>query len=129
MAGTDIPLLGSGSKAAAISNMVVQLMSQSTGRGPTKARTYLNDNVVTVILQDTLTRAERTLVANDHHQLVLRTRLVLQDTMRADLIAGVQAILGRVVVAFLSANSVNPDVAVETFILTPAADTPRDAEM
>lgn len=123
MASTDMPLLGS--KAAAISNMVVHRMSLSTGRGPTKARTYINDNVVTVILQDTLTKAERTLVGNDHQGLVLRTRLVLQDTMQADLIAGVQEILGRDVVAFLSANHIEPDVAVETFILTPGAQAPR----
>lgn len=122
MASTDMPLLGS--KAAAISNMVVHLMSLSTGRGPTKARTYINDNVVTVILQDTLTKAERTLVGNAHQALVLSTRLVLQDTMQADLIAGVQEILGREVAAFLSANHINPDVAVETFILTPGG--PRD---
>jgi uncharacterized protein YbcI len=120
MTGTDTPLLA-GSRAAAISNMVVRLMSQSTGRGPTRARTYLNDDVVTVILQDTLTKAERTLVAHDHHQLVLRTRLVLQEAMRVDLIAGVQEILGREVVAFLSANNVDPDVTVVTFIFAPAA--------
>jgi uncharacterized protein YbcI len=128
MTGTDTPLLA-GSRAAAISNMVVRLMSQSTGRGPTKARTYLNDDVVTVILQDTLTKAERTLVANDHRQLVLRTRLVLQDAMRVDLIAGVQEILGREVVAFLGANNVDPDVAVVTFLFAPAAEMRRDADM
>lgn len=126
MASTEMPILGS--KAAAISNMVVHLMSQSTGRGPTKARTYINDNVVTVILQDTLTKAEHTLVGNDHQALVLSTRLVLQDTMQADLIAGVEEILGREVVAFLSANHIDPDVAVETFLLTPAAHGPRDVD-
>jgi len=36
-----------------ISNLTVRLLSQYTGRGPTKARTYLNDDMVTVVLQDT----------------------------------------------------------------------------
>lgn len=125
MASTEMPILGS--KAAAISNMVVHVMSQSTGRGPTKARTFINDNVVTVILQDTLTKAEHTLVGSDHHDLVLSTRLVLQDTMQSELIAGVEGILGREVVAFLSANHIDPDVAVETFLLAPAAHGPRAA--
>src|SRR4028119_921735 len=51
---TDAPV--GGSKAAAISNHVVRTMSEYTGRGPTRARTHLNDNLVTVVLQDTLTK-------------------------------------------------------------------------
>jgi len=120
MATVDMPICSS--KAAAVSNMVVHLLSQYTGRGPTKARTYFNHDVVTVILQDTLTKAERTLVGNNHHELVLSTRKAFQDTMHADLVAGVQEVLGREVVAFLGANCVDPDFAVETFILAPAPD-------
>ena len=111
----DVPILGS--KAAAISNMVVHLLNQYTGRGPTRARTHIHEDVVTVILRDTLTKAEQTLVANGHRELVLSTRKTFQDTMGADLIAGVQAILGRDVIAFLSTNHIDPDIAVETFIL------------
>jgi len=55
----------SGSKPAAISNLIVGLLSQYTGRGPTKARTFVNDDIVTVVLQDTLTKAEHALVDND----------------------------------------------------------------
>lgn len=119
MDSADTPILGS--KAQAISNMVVRLLSEYTGRGPTHARTHLHDDVVTVILRDTLTKAERVLVANDHRELVLRTRKTFQDTMAAELIAGVQTILGRTVMAFLSTNHIDPDIAVETFILEPAA--------
>jgi len=50
------------SSSAEISNLTVRLLSQYTGRGPTKARTYLNDDMVTVVLQDTLTKGEITLV-------------------------------------------------------------------
>lgn len=113
----DMPILGS--KAAAISNMVVHLLNQYTGRGPTKARTQIHEDVVTVILRDTLTKAEHTLVANGHSDIVLSTRKTFQDTMGADLIAGVQEILGRDVIAFLSTNHIDPDIAVETFILAP----------
>jgi uncharacterized protein YbcI len=119
MAGTEPTIAGA--KTAAISNMVVRLTSQYTGRGPTKARTYINENLVTVVLQDTLTKGERTLVAHDHNELVLTTRRVFQDAMEADLVAGLQEILGREVVAFLSANHADPDYAVESFILAPKA--------
>jgi len=110
-----------GSKAADISNMVVRLTSQYTGRGPTKARTYINDDLVTVVLQDSLTKGERTLVAHAHHELVLSTRRAFQQAMQADFVAGIQEILGRQVGAFLSANHADPDYAVEIFILAPDA--------
>ena len=120
MASTDTTIVGS--KAAAISNMVVRLTSQYTGRGPTKARTYINDDLVTVVLQDSLTKGERTLVGHDHRELVLSTRRAFQHAMEADFVAGIFEILGRDVVAFLSANHAEPDYAVEIFILAPAAD-------
>ena len=112
------PALG-GSKAAAISNMTVRLLSQYTGRGPTRSRTFLHDDMVTVVLQDTLTKAESTLVDKDQRTLVLQTRATFQAVMGDDLIAGVESIMGRTVSAFLSANHIDPDIAVETFILAP----------
>jgi uncharacterized protein YbcI len=123
VSSAEIPVVGS-SRAAAISNMVVRLMSQYTGRGPTKARTYLSDDLVTVVLQDALTKAEHSLVAGDHHQLVLSVRGALHETMRADLAAGIRRILGREVLVMLSANHIEPDFTVETFILAPAAHEP-----
>ena len=62
---TDAPTL-TGSKAAAIFNLTVRLLSQYTWRGPTRARTFFNENMVTVVLQETLTKAELTLVERDH---------------------------------------------------------------
>jgi uncharacterized protein YbcI len=110
----------SGSKQAAISNLTVRLLSEYTGRGPTKARTFLNDDVVTVVLRDTLTRGEIQLVQNDHGELVLSTRKTFQEIMGDELVAGVEQILQREVIAFLSANHIGPDIAVESFILAPS---------
>lgn len=117
-----------GSKSAAISNLTVRLLSQYTGRGPTKARTFINDDLVTVVLQDTLTKAERTLVDKDRRDLVLLTRTTFQEIMGDDLTAGIEEILGRSVIAFLSANHVDPDIAVETFILAPIQQTLAEPE-
>jgi uncharacterized protein YbcI len=108
-----------GSKSAAISNLTVRLLSQYTGRGPTKARTYINEDVVTVVLRDTLTTGERTLVDSDHGAIVLSTRHTFQEVMGAELVGGVEQITERTVLAFLSANHIAPDIAVETFILVP----------
>jgi uncharacterized protein YbcI len=106
-----------GERAAAISNLVVKLVSEYTGRGPTKARTYLNDDVITVVLQEMLTKAEQSLVRDGQSELVLRTRLAFQQTMRDDFVQGVEGITGAKVRAFLSSNHMDPDIAVETFIL------------
>ena len=108
-----------GAKSAAISNLTVRLLSQYTGRGPTKARTYINEDLVTVVLRDTLTKAESSLVDSDHGAIVLSTRHTFQEVMGAGLVDGVEEITGRTVLAFLSANHIAPDIAVETFILAP----------
>ena len=127
------------SKAAAISNHVVRTMSEYTGRGPTRARTHIHDDVVTVLLKNTLTKGERSLVRDELDELVLAMRKAYQGTMRHDLITGVEEILGRKVIAFMSDNHIDPDVAVEVFLLAPpdagprgdgtrgAAKTPREA--
>ncbi len=111
----------SGSTNAEISNLVVRTVSEYTGRGPTRARTYLNGDVVTVVLKDTLTKGERSLVGDGLEELVLTMRKAFQSTMRNDLVSGVEQILGRRVIAFLSDNHIDPDVAVETFVLAPPA--------
>jgi uncharacterized protein YbcI len=112
----------SGSKHTAISNLTVRLLSEYTGRGPTKARTFLNDDMVTIVLRDTLTRGEIQLVQNDHGDLVLSTRKTFQDIMGDELVAGIEQILQREVIAFLSANHIDPDVAIESFILAPSEE-------
>ena len=120
MSGTHPEHHPNGSKAAAISNMVVRTMSEYTGRGPTKARTHLSDDVVTVVLQDTLTKGERSLVSDGRDELVLTMREAFQSTMSHDLRHGIEEILGRRVVAFMSDNHIDPDVAVEVFVLASA---------
>ena len=48
---------------------------------------------------------------------VLQMRRTFQGTMRTELIAVVERLTGRKVAAFMSDNHINPDVAVETFVL------------
>jgi uncharacterized protein YbcI len=104
---------------ARISNLVVQLMSTYTGRGPTKAWTSMDDELISVVLRDTLTRGERSLVSDNRSQLVLDLRKAYQNTMGEELIAGVEEISGRKVIAFLSDNHIDPDIAIESFVLEP----------
>ena len=123
MTSTDAGPTTNSSTGAAISNVVVRVMSEYTGRGPTKARTHLSADLVTVVLEDVMTKGERSLVNDGKGDLVISTRLAFQQTMSRDLIAAVQDITGREVAAFLSANHLEPDMAVESFVLVPQRAT------
>ena len=109
-----------GTTAAAISNAVVKLTSEYTGRGPTKARTTIADDMVIVLMADTLLKAERMLVENGAADTVCDMRRRFQSAMRSDLIAVVEEHTGREVVAFMSDNHIDPDFASEVFVLKPA---------
>jgi uncharacterized protein YbcI len=113
-----------GKLATAISSMVVQVLRQYTGRGPTKSRTYLHDELISVVLGGTLTQAERALIADGNSDLVLSNRKAFQRIMRADLIAGIEDLTGRTVIACLCDESLDPDVKVKSFLLAPVATRP-----
>jgi uncharacterized protein YbcI len=108
-----------GQAAASISTEAVQILRRHTGRGPTKARTTMDENCVMIVLEDTLTTSERTLVENGSEQLVLTTRQNLQRAMREDLTSMVEILTGRKVRAFMSDNHIDPDTGVEVFLFEP----------
>ena len=111
-----------GRTASAVSNSVVSVYADYIGRGPTRARTSFGRDVVTVVLEETLTKGERTLVANGELRTVVDTRRTFQRAMRDDLIGAVERHTGRRVIAFLSDQVADPDVAVEVFVLQPEGD-------
>jgi uncharacterized protein YbcI len=110
-----------GALAAAISNGIVGLMHQYTGRGPVRARTTVDENLIVCVLGATLTKAEQQLVENGRDKVVLRGRRAIQATLEDEAISLVEELTDRDVVAFMSNNHIDPDLAVEIFILAPAA--------
>jgi uncharacterized protein YbcI len=117
MAQSEQTIHVDGSIAAAVSNGVVGIVREYTGRGPTKARTTITDELVVVVMGETLLKAERSLVASGEEDMVLITRRKFQATMREELTALVEAAVGRHVIAFMSDNHLEPDLAVELFVL------------
>jgi uncharacterized protein YbcI len=95
-----------------ISRGAVQLTREYTGRGPTKARTEVNTDTIAIVLADTLTKGERNLAD-------LGDRRAYQQVMQPDLVSLVEKHSGRTVIAMLSANHIDPDVAVGFFLLQP----------
>lgn len=102
---------------SAINDLVVRALQEYTGRGAMRARTVMGADTVMVLLEDTLTRGERTLLEHGRTDEVLALRRTFQEVMGGELRAGVEALTGRRVVAFMSANHVEPDLAAEIFVL------------
>ena len=108
-----------GALNAAISETVVRLMAEAAGRGPTKARTTIDRDLIVVVLQNSLTSGERYLADHDRTEQVLDMRRAYQDSMSTNCVAAIEDLTGRTVQAFMSANHINPDLAAEVFILKP----------
>jgi uncharacterized protein YbcI len=117
--GTPDAHLHDGQLTSAISNMVVQVLRHTTGRGPTKARTTLGDNGVFVVLQDSLTRGEVSLTNAGEGAAVLDLRRRWQRVMETEMRASIEELTGRKVIGFMSDNHIDPDLAVEVFVLEP----------
>jgi uncharacterized protein YbcI len=106
-----------GEQLAEISNMVVSIYADYLGRGPTKARTYATDGVVTCLLEDTLTRAEQSLIASGRESAVLEVRNSLQETMRDELVKAMERLTEYRVKAMISGTQLDPDVTTQVFLL------------
>jgi len=116
-----------GKVLAAISNAIARIHREHYGRGAGRARTVMGDDYVICFLEDIYTPVERTLIDAGRFDAVQKTRNAFQETMRSNFVAAVQQATGRKVVGFLSQVHVDPDVAVETFMLEPETDGARPA--
>ena len=100
-----------------ISNAMVALMKDFYGKGPTKAKTFLNDNYVFCVMEGGLTRNEQTLLERGHEDLVRNYRLRFQEAMAGPTVEAVQRITGRSVIGYHSQIVFNPERAFEIFVL------------
>jgi uncharacterized protein YbcI len=106
-----------------ISNAMVRLYKEAFGRGPTKARAnFAGRDTLVVILENTLTVAERNLVAMGEHQRLREARLFFQYALEDQFRAIVEQALGRRTVGFVSGIDTSRDVAMELFTLEPTPD-------
>ena len=105
-----------------ISNAMVGLKKEFYGKGPTKAKTFLNDNYVFCAMEGGLTRNEQTLIDRGHEDLVRSYRLRFQEAMEDSTVEAIQRITGRTVIGYHSQIVFNPERAFEIFVLDGPAD-------
>lgn len=109
--------LTGGELNAAVTSALVGIHSEYLGHGPTTASTFHHGNVLVTLMHGVLTNAEKSLARSDRAHVVNNIRQLFQETMEADSRAAVEKLTGREVVACISGNHIDPDIAAEVFIL------------
>ncbi len=105
------------SHAATISREVVQVLKGAVGRGPTKARTYLHDDSVIVLLREGHTESEGSMFEGGAQRAVAQGRVDLSEMIRDPLIEVIERNLGRKVAGFMSSSQQHPDLLSLVFVL------------
>ena len=119
-----LPIVPSSSKAhgevlTAISDGMVALLKEFYGRGPTRAKSYYEDDLVVCVLRGGFSRVEETLLAGGRGPAVIQQRMEFQEVMRARFTGVIENATGRPVIGFMSGNQQDPDLMCEVFILGP----------
>lgn len=108
-----------GDVLTAISDGLVSLLKEFYGRGPTRTKSYLQDDLVVCVLRGGFSRVEQTLLDGGRGAAVIQQRMEFQDVMRHRFVQVVEDITGREVIGFMSGNQQDPDLMCEVFILAP----------
>lgn len=113
---TATPLSG-GELNAAITRELVRIHTAAIGRGPRKSYSFHSGDTLVTVMLGVLTRAEQTLVSYDEGESVLAMRRLSQRAMSEEMKAAVTRLTGRKVLSFMSDNHLDPDMAVQVFVL------------
>lgn len=112
-----------GAIVARISREIVGIYADYYGRGPTKAKTVWREDIVTCILEDAFTRAERVLIDGGRFEQVRLNRQAFQDQIEPLFRERIEAVTGRQVTACLSQVN-KTGMAAEIFVLGPYQSDP-----
>ena len=111
--------LAHGDVLTAISDGMVALLKEFYGRGPTRTKSYYEDDLVVCVLRGGFSRVEQTLLDGGRGAAVIQQRLEFQEVMRDRFIGVIEDATGRPVIGFMSGNQQHPDMMCEVFILGP----------
>jgi len=106
-----------GQLRAALANAMIRIVHEHWGKGPTRAKAYLEDGFLFCVLEDPLTTVERTLVEGGQTDPVRELRLEFQEMVSHEFTEQVEALTGRRVRASHSQIVFGPDLLFEIFVL------------
>ncbi len=115
-----------GEVLTAISDGLVSLLKEYYGRGPTRVKSYFQDDLVVCLLRGGFSRVEQTLLDGGRGAAVIEQRMEFQELMRGRFEEVVKTATGREVIGFMSGNQQEPDMMCEVFILDPTDLVARD---
>jgi uncharacterized protein YbcI len=100
-----------------LTRSISALQKEHYGRGPSFARTYINDDTVLVLMRGGYTKAEQTLFDAGRGDAVIDQRMAFQEAIRPRFQAEIERIVGRKVIAVMSSSHQDPDLLAEIFML------------
>jgi uncharacterized protein YbcI len=104
---------------AQVTNAIVRLYRTYYGKGPTRSKSYLMDDLLVCAMRDVFTTIERTLIEAGEADQVRATRLALREAVQEEIRAEVEQIVGRRVRGFTGQVLLAPEIAIELFVLEP----------
>lgn len=119
---------GDGRLRAAIANAMSRVTREHWGKGPERAKAYLEDNFVFCVLEDPLTTVERTLVDAGEQALVRRVRMEFQELRQDAFARQVERVTGREVLACHNQVVFDPDMVFQIFVLRPGGGAAGQAD-
>jgi uncharacterized protein YbcI len=117
-----------GAVVSQLSREIVQLHARMYGRGPVKARSYLQRDFALCVLEEIFTTAERTLIDSGNGDHVQETRNKFQDAVSPQFVELAERVTGRMVRAFLSQVDIEHGIATELFLFEPEPGGERSTD-
>jgi uncharacterized protein YbcI len=116
-AAAGTPLAG-GHLLTAISTSIVGILREHYGRGPMKAKTYVLDDIIIVVMRGSgFTPVEKTIMDSGEPDRVIAMREDFQRVMAKRYEQTIGELTGRKVLAFLSQAHVEPHITMEIFFV------------
>ena len=112
-----------------ISTEVVRTLKDSFGKGPLKAKSYMLDDFLIVVMRGGVTVAEQTMLDRGHADLVRKFRQTYQNELADELGAKIELLTGRKVVNYQSQILFDPHIVMEIFFFDDSADEAQAREM
>lgn len=107
----------SGDTRRAISRSVVSLLKEHLGRGPVKAKTYVHEDSVIVLMYNGHTKGEQTLEEGGEELAVASQRVKSSEAIREPLTAVIEAEMRRKVIGYMSSSQQDPSLLSYIFVL------------